>query len=148
MAEDAQGNIATGFSGNVTVALVSNPGSDTLGGTLSASATGGVATFSNLTLNNVDSGYTLGVSSGGLTSAKSNAITVTPGTITVTGSNSGTNDNVSITFIDATHFTVNGTSTTYSTTNDNKFAYNGPTGTFSKFVFQDTLNTYTVTQTV
>ncbi len=32
--EDAQGNVATGFSGTVTLALATNPGPGTLGGTL------------------------------------------------------------------------------------------------------------------
>ena len=58
-AEDAEGNLATGFTGSETVALASNPGSSTLGGTLTVSATSGVASFSGLTLNKVGSGYTL-----------------------------------------------------------------------------------------
>src|SRR6185312_1013004 len=48
-AEDAQGNVATGFSGDETVALAS--GSSTLGGTLVLNAISGLATFSSLTLN-------------------------------------------------------------------------------------------------
>ena len=74
--EDLFGNIATGYSGSVTVALKSNPGGSTLGGTTTATVTGGVATFSGLTLNNVDPGYTLQTTSGTLTSATSNAISV------------------------------------------------------------------------
>ena len=60
-AEDAEGNVATGFSGSLTAALGNNPGSSTLAGTTSASAAGGVAAFSNLTLNEVGTGYTLDV---------------------------------------------------------------------------------------
>ena len=81
-AEDAQGNVATGFTGSETVALASNPGSSTLGGTLTVSAASGVASFSGLTLNKVGSGYTLAVTSGTLTSTTSSAISVTPGTAT------------------------------------------------------------------
>ena len=77
-----QGNVATGFTGSETVALASNPGSSTLGGTLTVSATSGVASFSGLTLNKVGSGYTLAVTSGILTSTTSSAISVTPGTAT------------------------------------------------------------------
>ena len=81
-AEDAEGNVATGFTGSETVALASNPGSSTLGGTLTVSAASGIATFSGLTLNKVGSEYTLAVTSGTLTSATSGAISVTPGTAT------------------------------------------------------------------
>src|SRR5262249_33991238 len=48
-----------------------------LGGTLSATASQGVATFSGLTINKVGSGYTLQVTSSGLSSAVTNAIDVT-----------------------------------------------------------------------
>ena len=40
----------TSFNGTVTLALASNPGGSTLGGTLTVTASGGVATFSGLTL--------------------------------------------------------------------------------------------------
>ena len=76
-AKDAYNNIATGFNGSETVALVANPGGSTLGGTLIVNAASGVASFSGLTLNKAGAGYTLAVSSGGVTSAASNGITVT-----------------------------------------------------------------------
>ncbi len=50
-AEDAQGNVATGFSGSVSVGFSSDPGGSTLGGTTSKNATSGVTVFSGLTLN-------------------------------------------------------------------------------------------------
>ena len=50
-AKDAYNNVATGFTGSETVALVANPGGSTLGGTLIVNATSGVASFSGLTLN-------------------------------------------------------------------------------------------------
>ena len=65
-AEDSSGNLDTSFNGTVTVALANNPGGATLGGTLTVTASGGVATFSGLTLNKAASGYTLVASSSGL----------------------------------------------------------------------------------
>ena len=50
-AEDPTGAVDTLFNGTVTLALAANPGGATLGGTLTATAVGGVATFSGLTLN-------------------------------------------------------------------------------------------------
>ncbi len=76
--EDPYGNVETRDTALVTLALSKNPGSDTLGGTLSVPASQGVAAFSGLTLNSVASGYTLQVSSSGLTGAMTNPITVTP----------------------------------------------------------------------
>src|SRR5262249_53513744 len=50
LAEDGAGNPITSFNGTVTVSLGNNPGGTTLGGTLTAIATNGVATFSGLAL--------------------------------------------------------------------------------------------------
>ena len=75
--EDAYGNLVTTATNIVSVALANNPGGATLGGTLSISASGGVATFFNLTINKVGNGYTLELSSAGLTSAVTNTIDVT-----------------------------------------------------------------------
>jgi hypothetical protein len=83
-AEDSQGNVATGFNGNEAVALATNPGGSTLGGTLTVLASSGVATFSGLTLNKINSGgTTLIVNSGTLTPAVSNSITVSAPTAPV-----------------------------------------------------------------
>ncbi len=49
-AEDPFDNVDTNFGGSVAVALFSNPGGATLGGTVSVTAQYGVATFSGLTL--------------------------------------------------------------------------------------------------
>ncbi|MGA7497522.1 MAG: dockerin type I repeat-containing protein [Isosphaeraceae bacterium] len=92
---DPFGNVDTSFSGSVAVALLNNPGGATLGGTLSVTAQGGVATFSDLTLNELGFGYTLSVSYSGLTTATTNAFNVTTTTWTVnslgdTGTGSGT----------------------------------------------------------
>ena len=75
-AEDSSGIVTTSFNGTVTVALLNNPGGATLGGTLSVTAQSGVATFTGLTLDKVGTGYTLQVSSNGLTAATTNAVDV------------------------------------------------------------------------
>src|SRR5262249_47016035 len=77
-AEDSSGNLIASFNGTVSVALASNPGGDTLGGTLTLTASGGVATFSGLTLTKAASGYTLAATTPGLGQGITNALTVTP----------------------------------------------------------------------
>jgi virginiamycin B lyase len=81
-AEDSSGNPITSFNGTVTVALGQNPVGATLGGTLTVQASGGVATFSSLTLNKAASGYTLYASGGSLGWGVTNPITVTPAAAT------------------------------------------------------------------
>src|SRR5436853_470271 len=80
-AEDAQGNVATAFSGSVTVALGSNPGGGTLAGTTTVAAVSGVATFPGLSINKVGSAYTLIAGAAGLTQTSA-AFNVTPGAAT------------------------------------------------------------------
>ena len=49
--QDANGYTVTGNTSNVTLAITANPGGGTLGGaTTVAAASGGVATFSNLSI--------------------------------------------------------------------------------------------------
>ena len=72
-AENADGTVNRAFDGSISVAIANNPATGTLGGTLSVNAVNGVATFSNLTLSSAGSGYTLQVSSSGMT-----AVTTTP----------------------------------------------------------------------
>ncbi len=81
-AEDAGGNVLSGFNGFVTVALANNPYSSTLEGSSVVGASNGLASFSGLTLNNPGSGYALQVTSGTLTSATSSAFSVTPAAAT------------------------------------------------------------------
>jgi hypothetical protein len=76
---DAQGNVATGFTGGVAVALAANPTGDTLQGPLTANAAAGVARFTGLSLRRVGTGYTLAASSTGLTSITSQSFNVTAG---------------------------------------------------------------------
>jgi hypothetical protein len=53
------GLVDAGYNGQVTLALGSNPGGATLGGTLTVSAKNGVATFTGLSLNKLGTGYRL-----------------------------------------------------------------------------------------
>jgi streptogramin lyase len=75
--EDAYGNVVTTATNTVNVAFANDPTGAPLGGTLSVTTSQGVASFTNLTINRTGSGYTLQVSSSGLTSATSNPINVT-----------------------------------------------------------------------
>ena len=68
-AQDDFGNTVTSFSGPVTIALQSSVANAVLGGTVTVSAVNGLATFSNLTINQPGTGYRLNVSSAGLASA-------------------------------------------------------------------------------
>ncbi len=81
-AEDSSGNLLTSYNGPLTVSLGNNPGGGTLGGTLTATATDGVATFSGLSLTTAATGYTLGVSGGGFGIGTTSAFAVTPAAAT------------------------------------------------------------------
>ncbi|MCB9933784.1 MAG: IPT/TIG domain-containing protein [Planctomycetes bacterium] len=75
------GRLDTSASNQVTVAIGANPSSGVLSGTLTVTASGGVATFSTLSINQAGSGYTLTATSPGLAGAESGLfdIAVTPG---------------------------------------------------------------------
>jgi hypothetical protein len=75
--EDAQGNLV-GSTASVTLALGTNPSGASLGGTLTRAAVGGIATFDDLSIDEVGSGYTLEASANGLTGATSAAFDMTP----------------------------------------------------------------------
>jgi hypothetical protein len=81
VARDAFNNVATGFGGNVTTTISANPGSGTLTGTTIRTALSGVATFDNLKIDKVGTGYrltaaaTLGAPP---TSAVSNTFNINP----------------------------------------------------------------------
>ena len=77
--EDANGNVVTSDNSSVTVAIGTNPGGGTLGGTLTVAAVNGVATFSNLSINKAGTGYTLTAADGSLTGATSSSFNVTRG---------------------------------------------------------------------
>ena len=61
--QDANGNLVTADTRNVTLAIGANPGGGSLSGTATVAAVAGVATFSDLSINNVGTGYTLGATS-------------------------------------------------------------------------------------
>ena len=65
--EDANGNVVTSDGSSVTIAIGANPGSGTLGGTLTVAAVNGVATFSDLSINKAGTGYTLTAADASLT---------------------------------------------------------------------------------
>ncbi len=146
-AVDGFGTLGALFAGSVTLGLANNPGGGTLSGTTMVSAVGGIAVFQGLSINNVGNGYTLLAAVSGLNAAETSSLSVTPGTLTLPGS---VGDNVEVTFLDATDFsvTVNGTTSDYSTANVAKVVYGGPSGAFSKVIFFDPSSTdsYAATQ--
>ena len=77
-AEDAAGNLDTNFTGPVTLAIASGPSDGILSGTTTRAATGGIATFDNLSIQRAGS-YTLRATSGTLTQATSVSFQITPG---------------------------------------------------------------------
>lgn len=82
LVQDASGNTVAGANNAVTIALLANPGGSTLSGTLTVNAVNGVATFSDLSLDKVGTGYTLNATATGLTGATSNGFNITAGTAT------------------------------------------------------------------
>src|SRR5438876_787878 len=83
IAQDAFGNTATAFTGNVTVAIGTDASlfkNAVLGGTTSVTAASGVATFGDLTIDQLGLGYTLVVTSvavpTGATSNPFNVVTI------------------------------------------------------------------------
>ena len=74
---DAYNNLLSGDSSDtVTISLGTNPGGAVLSGTTSVKVVGGVATFNNLSLNQLGNGYTLVARSGGLSAASSGTFNV------------------------------------------------------------------------
>src|SRR6185295_3799165 len=56
---DAFDNTVTTSPASITVAIGTNPGGGTLSGTATVSASAGIATFANLSIDKVGTGYTL-----------------------------------------------------------------------------------------
>src|SRR5207253_1529586 len=79
-ARDANGNTATGFTGNVTLAIGTNAGGGTLSGGGPVAAVAGVATFSAASIDKVGTAYTLTASATGPATGTSAAFNVTAGT--------------------------------------------------------------------
>jgi len=80
--EDSNGNLVTNSTASVTMAIGTNAGGGTLSGTTTVAASGGIATFSGLSINKTGTGYTLAASSTGLTGATSSTFNITPSTAT------------------------------------------------------------------
>src|SRR5439155_16089058 len=57
--QDASGNTITSATNSITLSIGINPSTGTLSGTTTAAAVSGVATFSNLSLDQRGTGYTL-----------------------------------------------------------------------------------------
>ena len=74
--QDATPEIITSFTGNVTITIGTNPASGTLGGTTTVAAVAGVATFIDLTIDNIGNGYTLLANATDQTQGESNAFNV------------------------------------------------------------------------
>lgn len=89
-AQDSFGNLATGFVAVVTVAL-GNPASGTLSGTTGVAAIGGVATFADLSVAPVGTGYTLAAAAPRLPGASSVSFASVPptGPLQITARTSG-----------------------------------------------------------
>ncbi|MEO5813721.1 MAG: Ig-like domain-containing protein [Gemmatimonadaceae bacterium] len=75
---NSSGALLSTYTGTVTIAFAANPGSATLAGTTTVAAVGGIATFSNFSINKAASGYTLVVSTPGASNATSAAFSVAP----------------------------------------------------------------------
>ena len=72
---DASNQLVTNETSNVTLSFQTDPsaGAATLGGTTTVAAVGGVATFSDITVDTVNTGYVLRGTSGVLTQATSSS---------------------------------------------------------------------------
>lgn len=75
---DAEGDLSPSTA-SVTLALGTNPGNATLGGTVSVAAVGGIATFSDLTIDSARTGYTIVASSPGVANLTSSSFDVVSG---------------------------------------------------------------------
>lgn len=76
-AHDAQGNVATSFAGAVTLAMGTSPGG-TLSGTTTVTAGGGIATFTDVSIDIAGSGYTLVATATDLAGATSTPFDIDP----------------------------------------------------------------------
>src|SRR5207253_502486 len=77
---DLYGNlVALDQTDAVSLALGTNAGGGTLGGTTTATVSNGVASFGNLSINKTGTGYTLKATSGSLGAATSSTFNITPG---------------------------------------------------------------------
>ncbi|WP_233261948.1 S8 family serine peptidase [Vitiosangium sp. GDMCC 1.1324] len=78
--QDKDGNAVTTGSFSVTLSIANNVGGGSLSGTTTVAMSGGVATFSGLSIDKVGTGYTLKATASGLTDATSSAFNITAAT--------------------------------------------------------------------
>ncbi len=69
--QDAAGNQVASANHGVTIGILDNPGVDSVSGTTTVAAVGGVATFVDLSIDKAATGYTLRASASGLAAATS-----------------------------------------------------------------------------
>jgi hypothetical protein len=82
--EDAAGRVVTNATNQITLSFLNNPGGATLSGGGATNPVNGIAAFSNLSLNNVGTGYTLSATSApALNTPSSGPFSVTTGPATV-----------------------------------------------------------------
>jgi hypothetical protein len=74
---DNLGNLVTSSTASITIGIGSNPGGGTLSGTTTRNAVSGVASFTDLVITQVGTGYTLAASSPGFAAANSGAFNIT-----------------------------------------------------------------------
>ncbi len=77
--QDADGDPAVGFTGNVTVAIATNPSDATLAGTTTVAAVAGTASFPSISIVTPGAGYVLQATSGTLTPVSTNAFNIVTG---------------------------------------------------------------------
>ena len=80
-ATDGAGHSVTSFNGPVTIAIGTNGGlvmPGTLSGTKTVTAVNGVATFNDLSIDQLGNGYTLKVAASGLKGAESRSFNIGP----------------------------------------------------------------------
>ena len=78
---DRFNNLVVSSQAEVTVVISANPGGGTLAGTTTQTASGGVATFADLAIDRTGSGYTLAVSSEGVSAATSAPFEIVAGAL-------------------------------------------------------------------
>jgi hypothetical protein len=76
--QDASGNLVSSAESPVTLAIATNTSAATLSGTVTVNASGGVATFADLQVTRVGTGYTMSASADGLAGATSTTFDVMP----------------------------------------------------------------------
>ncbi len=86
---DVTGNVATKLTDSVTLTIGANPAGGTLSGATTVVAVGGLATFSNVSIDRAGAGYTLIATSGGLTPVTSQAFDVTAAAAAAAGDPTG-----------------------------------------------------------